>query len=143
MQKFSKKNNHKVSEININIELFHIQVHKFLKIKGCAMGTKYTPTYAYIFMGIFEETQIYLLIKQKVQLYLRYIDDIFFIWTGSENELKQLISKINGVHPSINFDFNYSKTQIQSSDITIKETSTGKLLKSGSHFPKKLFYIFH
>ena len=106
------------------------------------MGTKYTPTYANIFMGIFEETHIYLLIKQKVQLYLRYIDDIFFIWTGSENELKQLISKINGVHPSINFDFNYSKTQIQSSDITIKETSTGKLLKSGSHFSKKIVLYF-
>ena len=30
----------------------------------------------------------YLSIKQKVQLYLRYIDDIFFIWTGSGNELQ-------------------------------------------------------
>ena len=115
----------------------------FLKIKGCAMGTKYTPTYANIFMGIFEETHIYLLIKQKVQLYLIYIDDIFFIWTGSENKLKQLISKINEVHPSINFDFNYSKTQIQSLGITIKETSTGKLFKVRlSPFKKNCFIFF-
>ena len=51
------------------------------------MGTKCAQTCTNIFMGIFEETHIYPLIKQKVQLYLRYIDDIFFIWTGSENNL--------------------------------------------------------
>ena len=79
-------------------------------------------------MGIFEETHIYPLIKQKVQLYLRYIDDIFFIWTGFENELQQFIPKINEVHPSFTFDFNYSKTQIHFLDITITKTSTGKLL---------------
>ena len=39
-------------------------------------------------MGIFEETHIDPLIKQKVQLYARYIDDIFFIWKGSKNEIQ-------------------------------------------------------
>ena len=65
--------------------------------------------------------------KQKAQLYLRYIDGIFFIWTGSENELQQFISKINEVHPSTAFDFNYSKAQIYFLDI-ITKISTGKLL---------------
>ena len=51
----------------------------------------------------------------------------FFIWAGSENEL-QFTSKINEVHPSIKFDFNFSKTQIHFLDITITKTSTGKLL---------------
>ena len=54
---------------------------------------KCAPAYASIFMGIFEETHIYPLIKQKVQLYIRYIDDIFLMWTSSENELQQFISK--------------------------------------------------
>ena len=35
------------------------------------------------------------LTEQKVQLYLRYINDIFFIWTGFGNELQQFISKIS------------------------------------------------
>ena len=63
-------------------------------------------------MGIFEETHIYSLIKQNMQLYLRYIDDRFFIWTGSENELQQFIAKIILIFENlpINFDFNYSKT---------------------------------
>ena len=55
------------------------------------METKCTPTYENIFMGIFEETHIYPLIKEKMQLYLKYMDDIFFIWTGSENEPQQFI----------------------------------------------------
>ena len=103
-------------------------IFNFLQIKGCAMGTKCAPTYANIFMGIFEEIYIYPLIKQKMQLYLRYIDDIFFIWTGSENDLQQFISKINEVHPSIKFDFNYSETQIHLLDISITKTSPGKPL---------------
>ena len=49
--------------------------------------------------------------EQKVQLYLRYINDIFFIWTGFGNELQQFISKISQVNASIKFDFNCSKTQ--------------------------------
>ena len=57
-----------------------------------------------------EGNNIYPLIKLKVQLYLTYIDDMFFIWTGSENKLQQFISKITELHPSIKFDFNYSET---------------------------------
>ena len=71
-------------------------------------------------------------------LYLKYIiDDIFFIWTGFENEIQQFISKYNKVQPSIKFHFNYSKTQIHFLDITITKTSTGKLLKQ-HHTKKKL-----
>ena len=60
---------------------------KLFTNKRMCNGNKMRPTYANIFMGIFEETHIYPLIKQKVQLYLRYIDDIFFISTGSENDI--------------------------------------------------------
>ena len=91
------------------------------------METKCAPTYANIVMGIFEETHLSLN-QQKVQLYPRYIDDTFFIWTSSENELQQFISKMIEVHPSIKFDFNYSNIQIHFSDITIAKTSTRKLL---------------
>ena len=61
------------------------------------------------------------LIKQKVRRCLRYIDDIFFTWTVSGNELQQFMIKINEVHPSIRYDFNYWKTQIHFLDIPIKK----------------------
>ena len=81
-------------------------------------------------MGMFEEKHIDPLIKQKVKLYVRYIDDIFFIWKGSKNEIQQFISKINEVHPSIKVDFNYSKAQIHFCDITTTRASTGKISKT-------------
>ena len=43
------------------------------------MGTKYDPPCAYIFLGIFEETHIYPLIKETVKLFLTHIDNKFLI----------------------------------------------------------------
>ena len=44
--------------------------------KGCAMGTKCSPSYANIFMGKFKETFINPKIQDKTRLYLRYITAI-------------------------------------------------------------------
>ena len=51
---------------------------------GCAMGTKCAPSYVNMFVGIFEEKFIYPLLNNMTRLYLRFIDDIFIIWTGIE-----------------------------------------------------------
>ena len=58
----------------------------YLQIKGCAMGTKCAPT-ANLFMDNFETNKIYPTTKQKAKLYLRFIDDIFMLWTGTLAEL--------------------------------------------------------
>ena len=60
------------------------------------MGTALAPSYANIFMTRFEEKHIYTFIKNKVELvelYLRYIDDIVFVWKGSEKELKNFFNE--------------------------------------------------
>ena len=59
----------------------------YLDTFHAVMGTKCGSTYANIFMGIFEENYIYHLIKEKCKLYLRHIDDIFLVWTGTLDEL--------------------------------------------------------
>ena len=73
------------------------------------MGTKCAPTYASLFMGRFEETHILPWIKDKILLYVRYIDGIFFIWKGSKQELLKFFEEINLKHPTIKFDFEFSK----------------------------------
>ena len=61
-----------------------------LRITRCAMVTKCAPTYANTFMGMFEET--HLSVNQtKAKLSLRYMDDISFTRTGSENEQQQFL----------------------------------------------------
>ena len=51
------------------------------------MGTIYASAYANTFMANFELKYIYPYIKGKVKMFLRFIDDPFKIWTGSEQEL--------------------------------------------------------
>ena len=91
----------------------------YLQMKGCAMGTICAPSYANIFMSEFEEKHIYPLIKNKSAIYLRYIDDIFMVWTKSENELKHFMDEINQKHQSIKFDFKFSKGSIEFLDILV------------------------
>ena len=43
------------------------------------METKYEIAFGNIFMETFEETHLYPLIKEKLELLLRYIHDTFFI----------------------------------------------------------------
>ena len=72
----------------------------YLQTKGCA---NCTSTYANIFMGEFEEKHIYPRIKDKRSKYLRYIDDIFMIWTGTQAQLEDFTKQINKVHPLMKF----------------------------------------
>ena len=79
----------------------------YLQIRGCAMGTACVPNYANI-KG-----------NDKVDLYLRYIYDIFPIWKGTEEELKKLFNEIAKKHPSIKFDQKYSKSEIEFLDVLV------------------------
>ena len=57
------------------------------QISGTAIGTKFARPYACIFM---EEMGTSFLKTQQLQsfIWLRYIDDISFIWTDGEEQLK-------------------------------------------------------
>ena len=92
------------------------------------METKYEIAFENIFMETFEETHLYPLIKEKLELLLRYIHDTFFIWTSAESNLLQFISKTNEMHPSIKFDVNCLNTQINFSGTTKKKSLLGKHL---------------
>lgn len=45
-------------------------------------------------------------------MFKRLIDDIFMVWTHSEDQLKTFIDNINLKHPTIKFDYSYSPTAI-------------------------------
>ena len=94
---------------------------------GYAMGTKCVPSYANLFMGKFEELYIYPQLLNKSLIYLRYIDSLFFIWTATEQELKQFFQEINQVHHTIKFDYKFSTKEINFLDLTICKYNKGTL----------------
>ena len=54
----------------------------YLQISGTAMGKKFAPNYANIFMAKWEEEALKQARKQPL-VYFRFLDDIFIIWTHS------------------------------------------------------------
>ena len=88
------------------------------------MGTVSALSYANIFMEHFERKySIYLCFLQGLSLiYLSFIDDIFFLRTGSKEQLIRNLDELNTKHNSIEFEYKISKTIISflGTDVYIK-----------------------
>ena len=75
------------------------------------MGTIVAPTYAIIFMRKIDDMlhQIAETFRTKfIHFYKRFIDDIFIIWIGTEEQLIKFMKDINEAHPTIKFTVAYS-----------------------------------
>ena len=90
----------------------------YLQLRGTAMGTKTAPSLANLFMAHLE--QKFLTSQPHTPLYwLRYIDDIFLLWTTSEQNLNTFLTNLNEFHPTIKFTSEISHTNTTFLDIDI------------------------
>ena len=64
------------------------------------------------FMDHFENKFIYPFIKRASLVYLRFIDDIFFIWTGNKKDLMKFLNELNSKDESFKFEHRISKTNL-------------------------------
>ena len=80
----------KLLEINLTRNDFTFNRNFYLQIKETAMGKKFAPAYANIFMANWEREAI-LKCNQKPAFYFRYLDDIWGIWTGSKREFEEIL----------------------------------------------------
>ena len=93
---------------------------KFYKqISGKAIGTKFAPPYACIFMYHIE-TEFLKTQDIKPWFWKRFIDDIFFIWTESEESLEKFLEDLNKFHPDLKFTYEKSKEKVSFLDVVIK-----------------------
>ena len=90
------------------------------------MGTRLVPSYACLFMADLEERLLdsYHL---KPRLWMRYIDDIFFVWEHGEEQLQEWFGHLNGCHPTIKFTNEYSKNMISFLDTMVIKDAHGDL----------------
>ena len=63
----------------------------YLQIGGTAMGTAVAPNYANLFMDRFESKALANW-PLKPAIWLRFMDDIFMIWTHGEDTLNEFIT---------------------------------------------------
>ena len=75
------------------------------------MGTGAAPNYAHLFMDRFE-TKALENYPLKPMSWLRFIDDIFMIWTHGEDQLMSFITYLNGINPSVKFTHEHSHQSV-------------------------------
>ena len=92
---------HNLILILINF-IFNCSHH--LQVMGSAMGTICAQVYPNIFMAKLDAKHIYPFNLGKALLFQRYIDDIFMIWNGANEELVLFIDELNKKHKTIKFD---------------------------------------
>ena len=110
----------------MNNNVFEFNGTFLLQNSGKAIGTKIAPSYANIFMSIFEE-HLQGLSSTKPAVWLRFIDDIFLVWTEGPQKFLDFMQLINAQHPNIKFTFDYSQSSVHFLDVTIFKDLNGPI----------------
>ena len=106
---------------------FTFDNNHYLQIGGTSMGTKVAPSFANIFMGELER-KLLASAPYKPHTYLRFIDDIYMIWLGTETELQTFFTYCNNFHKIVKFTMEYSRKQIAFLDTVTFHNNSEKLL---------------
>ena len=140
----------RLAELILTLNSFTVSDKYYRKTSRVAMGTKFGPSYANLFLGKIEEQLADSYKEQKPVLYLRYIDDIFGIAQMKENELRSWMAFFENLHPSVEFTSSISQSSVVFLDATIsiennsistnvhfKPTDSHSYLLYNSFHPKK------
>lgn len=117
----------KLLEINLTRNDFEFNSELFLQVQGTAMGKKFAPAYANIYMAEWERTLFYRCSSLPL-MYYRYLDDIFGIWHHGESSFHHFIDMANAHHTHIKLKSNLHYEHINFLDTTVfvRETIEGQ-----------------
>ena len=93
----------KMAEFVLKNNSFQFNGKVIQQFSGTAIGTKFAPTYACAFMD--QEKLIFSI------LWFCYTEDVLFVWTRGENELKSFMEKLDQFHPNLTFTYESSKRE--------------------------------
>lgn len=143
-------------EINLTRNDFEFNGEFYLQIKGTAMGKKFAPAYANIYMAEWEASALATCQKRPTHYY-RYLDDIWGLWTHPEEDFDTFLATLNNHNASIKLkaitnvhkiDFldtttykgvNFHVTNTLDVKVFFKETDTHALLYKTSFHPKHTY----
>ncbi|KAM4018944.1 uncharacterized protein ACNLHF_028338 [Anomaloglossus baeobatrachus] len=123
---------------------------------GTAMGSKVAPTFANLFMGMFELMYIYNSgLFKHVIVYRRFIDDLFLIWDNSGENVGDFLGHLDNNSWGLTFSPMVKKDSIDFLDLTITHTegvihtktffkkvdSNGYIHVSSNHYNKWLLNV--
>ncbi|CAJ0941359.1 unnamed protein product [Ranitomeya imitator] len=149
--------------IQFCLDLLHIVLYEnyflwgdtfYVQRCGTAMGSNVTPAYANAFMNFFKIMHVYTndLFRQHILGYHRYIDDVFFIWTGTTDSLMSFYAQLNSILPELQFTIHHDKKSVPfldtrvlldiqghlTTDLYCKATDCNSLLHYTSCHPRSM-----
>ena len=146
-------------ELSLTRNDFEFNGDFYLQTRGTAMGKRFAPSYANIYMADWEAS-VLSKCPLKPKFYFRFLDDIYGVWPHGNNTFPDFITILNNHHPyiKVKFELNYWKvnfldtttfrqtlnpTSSQPSGLHIKvyfkPTDTHALLHKQSYHPKHTF----
>lgn len=143
-------------EISLTKNDFEFDSQFYLQIKGTAMGKKFAPSYANIFMAKWEESALDTAALKPLH-YFRFLDDIYIIWDHSKEEFVQFANHLNTHSQSIKIKYTIHETEVNFLDtitykgtrfqqtghldfkVYFKDTDTHSLLFKTSYHPKHTY----
>lgn len=99
-----------LAELALPSNYFLFRGDFFLQTKGTAMGSTMAPNYTNLYLGMFEK-QVVLNsdlnpFLSNILLIWRYLDDIFLIYTGTQEELLEIHAYLNFMNEHLHFTIN-------------------------------------
>ena len=94
--------------------IFKFNNELFIQLIGTAMGSRPAPSYANLFMAKKIDPAIIRLARESesemdpIDLFKRFLDDIFLVYTGKLESLHTFLSELNNLHPSIKFTMSHT-----------------------------------
>ena len=119
VKKISTEDLFEVAQFVLKNNYFKFNSKVKQQVSGTAIGSKFAPPYACIFMDRME-TKFLEKERLKPWVWLRYIDDIFFVWTHEEDKLDEFLERLNIFHPDLKFLSERSEQEINFLDVTVQ-----------------------
>ncbi|CAJ0933257.1 unnamed protein product [Ranitomeya imitator] len=124
--------------VQLCLDLLQIVLHEnfflyedtfYVQKRGTAMGSHVAPAYANAFMNKFEMEHVLgnNLFSQHAMIYHRYIDDIFLVWKGTLDSLKEFHEHLNSIISELKFPIQYNMREIPFLDTLVLKSTTGSL----------------
>ena len=100
----------KLLEISIETYFKTIDGKIYFQRDGLPIGKSISKPLAGIYMHWFEENHVFKAEnEQRLVYWKREMDDIFFVWRGTKDELEEFVWHLNGVEFKIKFTLNHEE----------------------------------
>ena len=121
---------------------FEFDGKHYLQKRGTAIRTRMASSCANLFMHDLE-SKLLPWVPVNPFIWMRYIDDIFIVWTKREEKLLEILNNINNFHDTIKFTFDWSRDCINYLDVQV--INKGGVIETAL-YPKptaKHQYLYH